>query len=157
MLVTICNCCNFFCQDCCFCDKKLSPAGKFASYLTFDWAQTLWAFQGAESKNIKFLIEASYSNLFHKTFKESFRKFSRFEMEHYVPVCWGQYDFSWSATGMDFSLRGILIVCVRCHWAMLLIGAQDICFKKTPPSNDQSTFSVDTRFSIQKMFDDNVG
>ena len=65
--------------------------------------------------------------------------------------------FSWFATGVDFFLRGILIVCVRCHWAMLLIGAQDICFKKTPPSNDQSTFSVDTIFSIQKMFDDNVG
>ena len=40
---------------------------------------------------------------------------------------------------------------------MFFIGAQDICLKKTPPSNGQSTFSVDTRFSIQKMFDDNVG
>ena len=65
--------------------------------------------------------------------------------------------FSWSATGMDFFLRGIPIVCVRCHWAMLLIGVLDIYFKKTSPSNDKSTFSVDTRFSNQKMFDDNVG
>ena len=40
---------------------------------------------------------------------------------------------------------------------MLLIGAHVICLKKTLPSNGQSTLSVDTRFSIQKMFDDNVG